>query len=73
MDSTNIKIEELVSDIKQEPRLNYRLMLRRSDGKWLIRAMVADMHPSSSARFVYDYGEVAFIGTFGKEPGSRRG
>lgn len=69
MDSTNIKIEELVSDIKQEPRLNYRLMLRRSDGKWLLRAMVADMHASSSARFVYDYGDVAFIGTFGK--GSR--
>jgi hypothetical protein len=63
--NTNTKIEELVHDIEQLPRLNYRLMLRRSDGKWLLQAMVADMHASASAPFVYNYGEVAFIGTFG--------
>jgi hypothetical protein len=66
MGNSITKIEKLISEVERQPRLNYRLMLRLLDGKWLLQAMVADMHASSSDRFVHDYGEVAFIGTFGK-------
>jgi hypothetical protein len=66
MGNSITKIEKLIPEIERQPRLNYRLMLRLLDGKWLLQAMVADMHASSPDRFVHDFGEVAFIGTFGK-------
>lgn len=41
-------------------------MLRRVDTTWTLQAMMADMDSKLESRFVYDYGEVAFVGGVGK-------
>jgi hypothetical protein len=62
----NINIEQFIVELEQQARLSYRLMLRRVDTTWTLQAMMADMDSKLESRFVYDYGEVAFIGGVGK-------
>ena len=62
LENENISIAELISELETRTRVSYGLMLRVSDGAWTLQAMMSDTHLSSRARFVYNYGHVAFLG-----------
>lgn len=68
MAKDNISMSELFAQLKAYDRVSYCLMLRRVEGNWILQAMMADTHANHrKARFVYDYGHVAFLG------GTKRG
>lgn len=64
-----ISLNDLAQEIGARTRVSYRLMLRRSDDRWTLQAMMVDAASVSHPPFVYDYGYVAFVG--GMTAGSR--
>ncbi len=69
MASGELSLNDLAQEIEKRTRVSYRLMLRKSDGGWMLQAMMVDATAHSHPPFVYDYGYVAFVG--GMTAGSR--